>query len=248
MGGPVTGDHLRGRHGDDDVRLTLTVHVPRRRPLPVAVCVEWVGEHTVGDLCRALAEHLGESVDGLSSRGQLLDASAVVGLPPLVHGASVVVAGAPPPGAGPGRAGIGTAGSQPRTVTPHGLLDLVVTGGPDAGRAHPLVPPGVSIGRAPVAGLALDDHALSRTHAVLDVGPCGVSVRDAGSTNGVFVDGTLVTETTAVDAASTIVVGSSTLRLRRASGRGLPTRSPGDGTLIVQPSTCLLYTSPSPRD
>ena len=229
------------------MRLTLTVHVPRRRPLPVDVCVEWVGEHTAGDLCRALAEHLGESVDGLSSRGQLLDASAVVGLPPLVHGASVVVAGVPPPEAelGPlGRAGTahvapvaGAAGGLPRTVTHHGLLDLVVTGGPDAGRAHPLVPPGVSIGRAPVAGLALADHALSRTHAVVDVGPSGVSVRDAGSTNGVFVDGTLVTETTTVDAASTIVVGSSTLRLRRASGRGLPTRSPGDGTLIVQPST-----------
>lgn len=106
------------------------------------------------------------------------------------------------------------------------------------------MPPGVSIGRAPVAGLALADHALSRTHAVVDVGPSGVSVRDAGSTNGVFVDGTLVTETTTVDAASTIVVGSSTLRLRRASGRGLPTRSPRDpdrATLDVarpRPGTC----------
>ena len=229
------------------MRLTLTVHVPRRRPLPVDVCVEWVGEHTAVDLCRALAEHLGEPVDALSSRGQVLDASAVVGLPPLIHGASVVVVGAPPPRAEPGHAGsahvagtahgVGVGGGPPRGVTPHGLLDLVVTGGPDAGRAHPLVPPGVSVGRAPVAGLALADQALSRTHAVLEVGASGVSVRDAGSTNGVFVDGARVTETTPVDAGSTIVVGSSTLRLRRAAGRGLPTRPAGDGTLIVQPST-----------
>lgn len=223
------------------MRLTLTVHVPRRRPLPVDVCIEWVGEHTVRDLCRTLAEHLGEPVDALSCRGQPLDASAVVGLPPLIHGASVVVVGSRPAGAGPGLSGTsyltGVGGGPVRGVTPHGLLDLVVTGGPDAGRAHPLVPPGVSVGRAPVAGLALADHALSRTHAVLDVGPSGVSVRDAGSTNGVFVDGSPVTDSTAVDAASTIVVGSSTLRLRRASGRGLPTRPTGDGTLIVQPST-----------
>ena len=33
------------------MEMTLTVHVPRRRPRPIDVVVEWVGEHTAADLC-----------------------------------------------------------------------------------------------------------------------------------------------------------------------------------------------------
>lgn len=204
------------------MEMTLTVHVPRRRPLPVDVVVEWVGEHCAADLCRALADHLGEPVPALTSRGQYVEPAAVVGLPPLVHGASVAVSPASP--------------SPTATVTSHGLVELVVVGGPDAGRAHPLLPPGVSVGRAPAVGLALADDALSRVHAVFDVGPAGISVSDAGSTNGVVVNGIPVAEPTPVDATSTIVVGSSTMRIRRVAGRGLPLDHPGDGTLVVRPS------------
>ena len=171
------------------MEMTLTVHVPRRRPLPVDVVVEWVGEHRAAALCRALADHLGESVPGLTSRGQHVEPGAVVGLPPRVPRASVGVSPAPP---GP-----------PAPLPAHGPGQVVVAGGPDAGRAHPLLPPGVSVGRAPAAGLALADDALSRVHAVFDVGPAGICVRDAGSTNGVIVDGTPIAEPTPVDATST---------------------------------------------
>ena len=51
------------------MEMTLTVHVPRRRPQPVDVVVEWSVRSTAADLCAALAEHLGEPVPRLSCRG-----------------------------------------------------------------------------------------------------------------------------------------------------------------------------------
>ena len=150
------------------MEMTLTVHVPRRRPHPVDVVVEWSGRSTVAELCAALSDHLGEPVPGLSSGGRALPADGVVGMPPLLHGASVSVA-TPPAG-----------GAHATTVVPapRAVLDLVVVGGPDAGRRHPLSPPGVAVGRAPVAGLVVDDESLSRSHLYVAVGTSGVTVED----------------------------------------------------------------------
>ena len=151
----------------------------------------------------------------------MLEPEAVVGMPPLLHGASVAVVSGGEPLA------------PPTGVRP--LLDLVVVGGPDAGRSLPLSPPGVVVGRAPGAGLVVHDDGLSRSHVFVEVGPHGVTVEDCGSTNGVTVDGVRVRSVTRVDARSTIVVGSSTLRLRRAGGAGPPVRHPGDGTVRLSP-------------
>ncbi len=87
-----------------------------------------------------------------------------------------------------------------------------------------------------MAGLVVDDESLSRTHLYVSVGSGGVTVEDRGSTNGVVVDGVSVDTPTAVDAASTVVIGSTTLRLRRAGGPGPPARHPGDGTVRVSPA------------
>ncbi len=208
------------------MEMTLTVHVPRRRPHPVDVVVEWSGRCTVAELCTALAEHLGEPVPGLGSGGAVLPPDAVVGMPPLLHGASVSVVRTP-------------AGGSPVTTVvaaPRSVLDLVVVGGPDAGRRHPLSPPGVEVGRAPAAGLVVDDESLSRTHLFVGVGSSGVTVEDRASTNGVVVDGVPVDTATSVDATSTVVIGSTTLRLRRAGGPGPAPRHPGDGTVRVSPT------------
>ena len=207
--------------------MTLTVHVPRRRPHPVDVVVEWSGRSTADDLCAALADHLREPVPGLSSRGQVVPPGTAVGMPPLLHGASLAVVSSAV------RAGTTTAS---RSAGPGGVLDLVVVGGPDAGRRHPLFPPGVAVGRAPVAGLVVDDESLSRSHLYVSVGSGGVTVEDRGSTNGVTVDGLPIDTATAVDAASTVVIGATTLRLRRAGGPGPPARHPGDGTVHVTPA------------
>ena len=106
------------------------------------------------------------------------------------------------------------------------LLELAVVGGPDAARSVPLSPPGVLVGRSVPGGLSLADDALSRVHAALDVDSSGVVVRDEGSTNGVVVDGLRVRGPTPVDASSTVVVGASTLRVRRLPGAGLRVRRP----------------------
>ncbi|MFL6166309.1 MAG: FtsK/SpoIIIE domain-containing protein [Ornithinibacter sp.] len=205
------------------MEMTLTVHVPRRRPHPVDVVVDWSGRSTVAELCAALSDHLGEPVPGLSSGGRALPPDAEVGMPPLLHGASVSVDTSP------------AGGSRATTVVPEprSMLDLVVVGGPDAGRRHPLSPPGLAVGRAPVAGLVVDDESLSRSHLYVAVGSAGVTVEDRASTNGVVVDGAPINTVTPVDATSTVVIGSTTLRLRRAGGPSPPARLPGDGTVQV---------------
>ena len=208
------------------MEITLTVHLPRRRPHPVDVVVQWSGRTTATELCAALADHLGEPVPWLSSRGQPVRPDAVVGMPPLLQGASVAVGGAIAPAA-PGLAA---------PAEPLGVLDLVVVGGPDAGRSHPLSPPGLAVGRAVAGGLVVDDEGLSRDHVFLRVGPRGVTVEDRGSTNGVTVDGVPADTWVTVDAASTLVIGSTTLKLRRAGGAGPPVRYPGDGTVRVSPA------------
>ena len=46
-----------------------------------------------------------------------------------------------------------------------------------------------TVGRDPSCDLVLNDARCSRKHAVLEAGPQGISVRDNGSANGVFVNG-----------------------------------------------------------
>jgi len=46
-----------------------------------------------------------------------------------------------------------------------------------------------SMGREPTCDLVLNDIKCSRRHAVIEAGPDGISIRDTGSSNGVFVNG-----------------------------------------------------------
>lgn len=45
------------------------------------------------------------------------------------------------------------------------------------------------LGRDPSCDLVLNDARCSRRHAVIEAGPQGVSIRDAGSANGIYVNG-----------------------------------------------------------
>src|SRR6185503_198000 len=45
------------------------------------------------------------------------------------------------------------------------------------------------VGRDPSCDLVVHDVKCSRRHAVLETGPDGVTVRDSGSANGIFVNG-----------------------------------------------------------
>ena len=197
----------------------MTVHLPSRRREAVELVLRWEGEHTAADVRAALSTHLDGPVGGLVVAGQEVPDDAVLGLPPLLDRVSLVV--------------VGGSGAEAATTRRAAALDLVVVGGPDAGHCRPLVPPGFEIGRRPASGLRLDDIALSRTHARVEVGADGVRVADLGSTNGVLVDDRAVEGAAAVDVGSTVVLGHSTLRLRRAGGVRLPVAHPGDGTVLV---------------
>ena len=67
------------------------------------------------------------------------------------------------------------------------------------GVRHPLVAPGLVIGRGAEADLRLNDPGVSRRHALLSVSgdPAHpvVTIEDLGSTNGVLVNGSRVTKT-----------------------------------------------------
>jgi pSer/pThr/pTyr-binding forkhead associated (FHA) protein len=69
---------------------------------------------------------------------------------------------------------------------------LVVRKGPEVGERFYLDRPSLTVGRDPGADIFLNDITVSRAHAVLEVSASGVSVRDAGSLNGVYVNGVSV--------------------------------------------------------
>ncbi|HEX6918314.1 MAG TPA: FHA domain-containing protein, partial [Phycicoccus sp.] len=203
------------------MEVRMTVHLPRRRPRPVEVVVRWDGRPTVAVLRGALARALGEPVEALVIGGRHVADDALLGVPPLLDGASVAV--------------LPMTGAHPLDDEPAGVVRLAVVGGPDAGRSRPLLPPGLDVGRGPSSGLRVEDPSLSRVHARVLVDADGVRVEDLGSSNGVLVDGVRVEGSCAVDTRSAVVLGGTTLRLRRAAGAGLPVRYPGDGTAVLDP-------------
>ena len=82
------------------------------------------------------------------------------------------------------------------------------------GSTHPLVPPGLVVGRGSEADLRINDPGISRRHAEFRVtggrGAPTISVADLGSTNGTLVDGRRVTEADLHD-GSTVRVGNTEL-------------------------------------
>lgn len=95
---------------------------------------------------------------------------------------------------------------------------LIVIRGDQAGARFELRGPGdgpvvTSIGRHPDSDVFLDDITVSRRHAEITVDPLGqFSIRDTGSMNGTYVDGTQVT-TAVIREGSQIQIGRFRLML-----------------------------------
>ncbi|AXE39875.1 FhaA domain-containing protein [Acidipropionibacterium virtanenii] len=89
------------------------------------------------------------------------------------------------------------------------------------GVRHPLLPPGLVIGRGSEADLRINDPGISRRHAQVHVWQkgegVGVSIEDLGSTNGITVDGVKVTSTELRD-GSRIEIGSTRMLVHSPSG------------------------------
>ena len=94
--------------------------------------------------------------------------------------------------AGPvtGSGGMSPVGSGTQFELPTGSALLVVHRGPGEGTEFVLEPSAgtVTVGRAPEAGIFLDDVTVSRHHAELRHGAEGWSIRDIGSLNGTYVN------------------------------------------------------------
>ena len=85
------------------------------------------------------------------------------------------------------------------------------------GTRHPLLPPGLVIGRGTEADVRINDPGVSRRHIEFLVhnrdGDLDIEVGDLGSTNGMLVDGHRI-QRTAVTDGSRVKIGSTTITVR----------------------------------
>jgi FHA domain len=81
------------------------------------------------------------------------------------------------------------------------------------------------VGRDPSCDLVVNDAKCSRRHAVLEAGPQGIAVRDAGSANGIYVNGKKVERASLKD--------GDLVRLGEVILKVLPEEMPG--TLVMAP-------------
>jgi hypothetical protein len=98
------------------------------------------------------------------------------------------------------------------------------------------LPGGVCVvGRDPSCDIVLNDSKCSRRHAIVEDGPAGMSIRDAGSANGIYVNGRKV-ERAALSAGDRIKLGEVQLRLLAEIGE----------TVVVAPDDLELSTGSQP--
>ncbi len=95
-----------------------------------------------------------------------------------------------------------------------------------------------SVGRAPVNDVTIEDGSVSGSHCQLIVADDAVRIRDVGSTNGTFVDGTPVSETS-LQAGQRIRLGSVLLMFE-------PDGVPSSNSLPGLPESPALPTTPLP--
>ena len=206
------------------MRLRLTVSDPGRAVPRVDLVVTAPSGSTLGDLRAALSGRGAWASGPLYLDGAEVEDRVPLGQPPLLDGAVLTT-------------------SRPREPTERAgfargaLLELHVTGGPDAGAVHPLAPGSHLLGRAPSADIVVTDPDVSRVHARLRVDAAGVTVCDEGSTNGTTVDGAPVVGTaTSLPLGAVLRIGSSSLALRVPQDRRAGLRPSGSGTLVVNRS------------
>jgi len=68
-----------------------------------------------------------------------------------------------------------------------------------------------TVGRAKANTVVVDDALASRVHAVLAISPAGMEIRDNHSSNGTFVNGTLITRATMLREGDVVTIGNTDL-------------------------------------
>ena len=198
------------------MRLRVTVEAADRPR--VDVMIEAEAEAPAAELLGALARHVGvpaaeaqaaynqRAGTWLTADGSLLDAD-------LRDGDRLALR--------PARQA-GTEVSPPRAP----IVELVIAGGPDAGRRFALAAGEHVVGRGPGADLTLPDRSMSRRHLVLRVGTSGVTVADLGSSNGTYLEGARMDDERAFAPGQALEAGRTLLGIEparageRSSGPG----------------------------
>lgn len=75
------------------------------------------------------------------------------------------------------------------------------------------------LGRDPSADVQIDDHTVSRKHAIIDIGSDAVIIEDLSSKNGTFLDGEKLTGSAPLSERQAIVLGDAAITFRRANAR-----------------------------
>ncbi|MER7073869.1 FtsK/SpoIIIE domain-containing protein [Terrabacter sp. NPDC000476] len=164
----------------------------------------------------------------LTCDGRPVGDDAELGRPPLLRGAVLTT------GDGAGGASL------------FGAVELRITGGFGAGRTMRLGRGQHLIGRAAGASVRLDDPAVSRAHAHLDVRADGIRLRDLQPTNRSTVDGLPVpTGGIRLEDGQHVVVGSTSLTLGRPR-LAVARHEVRDGVVQVHRPPRFVDTSPPP--
>lgn len=113
--------------------------------------------------------------------------------------------------------------AEPR-VARYGKLTVLT--GLSTGEVFDLHSERISIGRDLDNRVRLDDKSVSHRHALLMWDQVEYKVRDLVSTNGTFVNGERVTETTRLKSGDALRVGTIQLRYDRQEGKPTPKKEP----------------------
>jgi adenylate cyclase len=89
------------------------------------------------------------------------------------------------------------------------------------------------VGRAPTSDIPIIDPTISRRHAEVETAKGGIVVRDLGSSNGTFVNGTRV-ELSALTAGDLVTFGKVGFRLAQTTPRLSPAAGTPSGATIVR--------------
>jgi S-DNA-T family DNA segregation ATPase FtsK/SpoIIIE len=222
------------------MQLRLTVIDPTSSGPAVDCVVDAPSDAVLGDVRPNLLAAVGRGDGRLFCAGEPLGDHMRLGLPPLVDGTVVSV-------------------DRPLGEPAKAMLELHVTGGPDSGTVHPIGPGEHGIGRALEADLRIEDPDVSRLHAVLSLGPGGITVADLDSTNGTVVGGLAASRTgVPMGVGDVLQVGASRLTLVAPQLARAACHADGEGRLQLNrpprlpppevSPTVTLPAAPSSRD
>ena len=112
---------------------------------------------------------------------------------------------------------------------PAGTVELCVVGGPLAGRRIAVTKGPLTVGRDAGCAVRLEDPSVSALHMRVTLTDAGATIEDAGSTNGVYVDGERLRAARQVEIGQVVELGRTLVAFRVAAPVRASTGADTDG-------------------